>query len=163
MDNFVEALVNGVTPLAVQLVVILVGLVFGYIGKEAGKFFNKLSKREDVKLAKEVLNRNRELVQDAVEFVEQEAKRLDLHGFEKFELAKQTVVEHAREAGVNISEQDINVLIEKAVLSINQGFKEGMAVELSATPINDSLGMDGESERADVGMPEPGSEEGINE
>lgn len=62
------------------------------------------------------------VVENAVRFVEQVYK--DLHGKEKLEKAVEQVSQVLASKGINLSEAEINMLIESAVYGLNEGWFE---------------------------------------
>ena len=64
----------------------------------------------------------RVVVENAVRFVEQVYK--DLHGKEKLEKAVEQVSQILASKGINLSEAEINILIESAVYGLNEGWFE---------------------------------------
>ena len=62
------------------------------------------------------------VVENAVRFVEQVYK--DLHGKEKLEKAVEQVSQILASKGINLSEAEINMLIESAVYGLNEGWFE---------------------------------------
>ena len=64
----------------------------------------------------------RVVVENAVRFVEQVYK--DLHGKEKLEKAVEQVSQVLASKGINLSEAEINMLIESAVYGLNEGWFE---------------------------------------
>jgi len=122
MENILITLGEELTPIILNFVVVLVTLLFGYLGKKAGKLFDNLSERERVKTVIDLGHKHKEIVQSAVEFAEQVGKQLKLHGEEKFNLAKETAIASAQKEGIDISTADIDMLIESAVNAFNGGF-----------------------------------------
>ena len=64
----------------------------------------------------------KQVAEDAVRFVEQVYK--DLHGKEKLEKAVEQVSQILASKGINLSEAEINMLIESAVYGLNEGWFE---------------------------------------
>lgn len=91
------------------LATFLTGL-FTYIGTRLKKVYEEKANTETAKT----------VAQDAVKFVEQVYK--DLHGKEKLEKATQQVSEILQSKGINISDAEINMLIESAVYGLNEGW-----------------------------------------
>ena len=84
--------------------------VFTYIANRLKKVYEEKANTETAKT----------VAQDAVKFVEQVYK--DLHGKEKLEKATQQVSEILQSKGINISDAEINMLIESAVYGLNEGW-----------------------------------------
>ena len=124
MEEMLSMLGEGLTPIIVNFVIILAGLLFSYLGKKAGEWFDALSKREKVKTMKDLADRNQELASLAVQFAEQVGKNLNLHGKEKYELAKEKLIDSANKEGLNIDNADINLLIESSLASFNNAFAD---------------------------------------
>lgn len=104
----------------INLVIIcLTGLV-GYLGKQIGDYFKK-------KGILSALESHKELVKLAVTGVEQAYAHL--HGKEKLNMAKIEIIKLANARGIKISEKDLDIVIEAVVKEMNDAVK---AVEAPA-------------------------------
>jgi len=135
MDEFLTSLGAELTPYIINFIVVLVGILFTYLGKKAGKLFDELADNKRVKTVVELGHKHKEIVQSAVEFAEQVGKKLQIHGEEKFELAKKTAIESARKEGIDLSTADLDMLIESAVNSFNKGFKDIKAQKVTTAEL----------------------------
>ena len=93
------------------LATFLTGL-FTYIGTRLKNAYEQKVNTETAKV----------VVENAVRFVEQVYK--DLHGKEKLEKAVEQVSQILASKGINLSEAEINMLIESAVYGLNEGWFE---------------------------------------
>ena len=93
------------------LATFLTGL-FTYIGARLKSAYEQKVNTETAKV----------VVENAVRFVEQVYK--DLHGKEKLEKAVEQVSQILASKGINLSEAEINMLIESAVYGLNEGWFE---------------------------------------
>lgn len=93
------------------LATFLTGL-FTYIGTRLKNAYEQKVNTETAKV----------VVENAVRFVEQVYK--DLHGKEKLEKAVEQVSQVLTSKGINLSEAEINMLIESAVYGLNEGWFE---------------------------------------
>ena len=93
------------------LATFLTGL-FTYIGTRLKNAYEQKVNTETAKV----------VVENAVRFVEQIYK--DLHSKEKLEKAVEQVSQILASKGINLSEAEINMLIESAVYGLNEGWFE---------------------------------------
>ena len=93
------------------LATFLTGL-FTYIGTRLKNAYEQKVNTETAKV----------VVENAVRFVEQVYK--DLHGKEKLEKAGEQVSQILASQGINLSDAEINMLIESAVYGLNEGWFE---------------------------------------
>lgn len=105
-----EELVSAIQPALLNLVTVCVTCLFGYIGVKVKQTYTQ---HIDTDTKKKV-------VDSTVNYIEQ--VYTDVHGADKFELAKDKVVSVLNEKGINISEEEIEMLIESAVYGLNKGW-----------------------------------------
>lgn len=98
----------------VDLILVALPLVVGYLAIQT----NKIIKGN--KQAQELLN-NEAVTKMVVLYVESVYKNVD--GKEKFEKAKDKLLEILKSKGVKISDSEIEVLIESVLLSLKKGLK----------------------------------------
>lgn len=105
-----EELMNQIMP----YVMIILTAIAGYLATKAKTFF-------DAKIDKDNQERLLQFVKATVDFVEQIG--IDLKPEEKFELAKAKVLIWVREKGLNVTEEELQVLIEAFVhnLTLSKG------------------------------------------
>ena len=107
-SEIVNQLIQILLPI---LATFLTGL-FTYIGTRIKNAYEQKVNTETAKV----------VVENAVRFVEQVYK--DLHGKEKLEKAVEQVSQVLASKGINLSEAEINMLIESAVYGLNEGWFE---------------------------------------
>lgn len=105
-----EELVSAIQPAVISLAATIITCLFGYVGLTVK---NAYTKYVDTDTKKKV-------VDSTVEYIEQ--VYTDIHGDDKFELAKEKVVNLLNEKCINISEEEIETLIESAVYGLNKGW-----------------------------------------
>lgn len=125
MNEILEAVGTDLMPLITNLAISIITAIFGLLGYQLKKLMKKHEDNEKIKEIKGILERNKEIVQTSVEYVEQIGKHLEAE--KKFELAKDKAVELANVNGFNISDAELDALIEQAVRS----FKNGLASEVN--------------------------------
>ena len=110
MEQIIEILVGALA----QVLVIVIGAVAGFAGMKVKNFYNQ-------KEIKETIENNKIIVGIAVDFAEQTYKALD--GSERFEKAKDKAVAMMNERGIPVKEEEIDAMIEQAVLSFKNSTK----------------------------------------
>ena len=110
MEQIIEILVGALA----QVLIIVVGAVAGFAGMKVKNFYNQ-------KEIKETIENNKIIVGIAVDFAEQTYKALD--GSERFEKAKDKAVAMMNERGIPVKEEEIDAMIEQAVLSFKNSTK----------------------------------------
>ena len=100
---------------------------FAYLG-------NKLKNAYEEKVNNETAQA---VVKDVVQFVEQVYK--DLHGAEKLQKAIEQVSAILQSKGINITETEINMLIESAVYGLNDGWSKELKEQLAQIEANTSV------------------------
>lgn len=110
MEQIIEILVGALA----QVLVIVIGAVAGFAGMKVKNFYNQ-------KEIKETIENNKIIVGIAVDFAEQTYKALD--GSERFEKAKDKAIAMMNERGIPVKEEEIDAMIEQAVLSFKNSTK----------------------------------------
>ena len=110
MEQIIEILVGALA----QILVIVIGAVAGLVGMKVKNFYNQ-------KEIKEAIENNKVIIGIAVDFAEQTYKALD--GSERFEKAKDKAVAMMNERGIPVKEEEIDAMIEQAVLSFKNSTK----------------------------------------
>lgn len=100
-------ILNAILPYLVKLVGVVVGLLICYVS-------NKFKKYLDEKLKTETA---RNLVATTVRYIEQVFK--DIHGKEKLDRAKNTLIKLLANKGIVLTDEEIEILIESAVNTMN--------------------------------------------
>jgi intergrase/recombinase len=86
--------------------------LFGYFGIIAKKYFDKWFETKEKK----------EIAKEVVKFTEQVYK--SLHGHEKLTKAMEAMSQMLAEKGINITELEMQVLLEAAVAEFNKAFEK---------------------------------------
>ena len=107
-NDFLNQLIQILLPI---LATFITG-VFTYLGNKIKKTYEEKVKTETAKT----------VVKDVVQFVEQVYK--DLHGPEKLQKAIEQASAILKSKGIEITETEINMLIESAVYGLNEGLKK---------------------------------------
>ena len=110
MEQIIEILVGAL----VQILVIVIGAVAGLVGMKVKNFYNQ-------KEIKEAIENNKVIIGIAVDFAEQTYKTLK--GSERFEKAKDKAIAMMNERGIPVKEEEIDAMIEQAVLSFKNSTK----------------------------------------
>jgi hypothetical protein len=110
MEQIIEILVGALA----QVLVIVIGAVAGFAGMKVKNFYNQ-------KEIKETIENNKIIVGIAVDFAEQTYRALD--GSERFEKAKDKAIAMMNERGITAKEEEIDAMIEQAVLSFKNSTK----------------------------------------
>lgn len=110
MEQIIEILVGALA----QILVIVIGAVAGLVGMKVKNFYNQ-------KEIKEAIENNKVIIGIAVDFAEQTYKALD--GSERFEKAKDKAIAMMNERGIPVKEEEIDAMIEQAVLSFKNSTK----------------------------------------
>ena len=110
MEQIIEILVGALA----QVLVIVIGAVAGFAGMKVKNFYNQ-------KEIKETIENNKIIVGIAVDFAEQTYRALD--GSERFEKAKDKAIAMMNERGIAVKEEEIDAMIEQAVLSFKNSTK----------------------------------------
>lgn len=127
MQELFDILGPELTPLITNLLLTLVGVLFTYLGIQAKKLMARVERSKEVQQIKESLENNKEIVKATVDYVEQIGAHLEPE--KKFNLAKEKALEFANEKGLNITETELDVLIEQMVLNFNKGYNSDIHVE----------------------------------
>ena len=110
MEQIIEIFVGALA----QILVIVIGAVAGLVGMKVKNFYNQ-------KEIKEAIENNKVIIGIAVDFAEQTYKALD--GSERFEKAKDKAIAMMNERGIPVKEEEIDAMIEQAVLSFKNSTK----------------------------------------
>ena len=110
MEQIIEILVGALA----QILVIVIGAVAGLVGMKVKNFYNQ-------KEIKEAIENNKVIIGIAVDFAEQTYKALE--GSERFEKAKDKAIAMMNERGIPVKEEEIDAMIEQAVLSFKNSTK----------------------------------------
>ena len=110
MEQIIEILVSALA----QILVIVIGAVAGLAGMKVKNFYNQ-------KEIKETIENNKVIIGIAVDFAEQTYKTLE--GSERFEKAKDKAIAMMNERGIPVKEEEIDAMIEQAVLSFKNSTK----------------------------------------
>ncbi len=100
-----------IQPYILEIIVAILTGVASFIGMKLKKVYEE---HINTKTKKDV-------VDTTVKYVEQVYK--DIHGEEKLEKAKEKALEWLNEKGINISDTELEILIEASVNGFNNGLK----------------------------------------
>lgn len=125
--DLLEVLAEQVGPILVQAIGVAFGIIVTWLGYQAKKLVGKMEKTQEIQNIKQNLENNKELVAISVEYVEQVAKNIPSE--QKKELAKLKFLEFARKYGIEISQVELDTLIEQAVHSFKHGFEQAEQAE----------------------------------
>lgn len=124
MQEILEVLGPDIMPMITNLVISAIGIIFTILGYQVNKLIEKYKNHEDVKAIKEAFEQNQKFAEATVEYVEKISEQLGLKGQEKFELAKTKLIEVLDSKGINITETEVDLLIEQAHTSFNEGYNK---------------------------------------
>ena len=110
MEQIIEILVGALA----QILVIVIGAVAGLVGMKVKNFYNQNE-------IEEAIENNKAIIGIAVDFAEQTYKTLE--GSERFEKAKDKAIAMMNERGIPVKEEEIDAMIEQAVLSFKNSTK----------------------------------------
>lgn len=127
MQELLDILGPELTPLITNLLLTLVGVLFTYLGIQSKKLMARVERSKEVQQIKESLENNKEIVKATVDYVEQIGAHLEPE--KKFNLAKEKALEFANEKGLNITETELDVLIEQMVLNFKKGYESEIHLE----------------------------------
>lgn len=128
MEELLVLLGSEVAPLVNSIIVTLIGVIFAFLGVQARSLMKRVENHERIKQIKDSLENNKELVKIAVDYAEQIGNHLK--GEAKFDLARTKALELFADKGINISEQELEALIEQMVFGFKQGYNEELDREL---------------------------------
>lgn len=122
MDDLMASIGTEIAPMINSIIFTVLGLVGTWLGIQFRRLMNRMEKSEKIKEIKQSLELNKEIVKISVDYAEQIGKHLT--GTEKFKLAKGKAYEVMNEWGVEISDSEVNTLIEQVVSGYNQEAKK---------------------------------------
>lgn len=120
--DLLEVLAEQVGPILVQAIGVAFGIIVTWLGYQAKKLVDRMEKTQEIQNIKQNLENNKELVAISVEYVEQVAKNIPSE--QKKELAKLKFLEFAKKYGIEISQVELDTLIEQAVYSFKHGYEQ---------------------------------------
>lgn len=100
-----------IQPYILEIIVAILTGVASFIGMKVKKVYEEYVNTKTKK----------EVVDTTVKYVEQVYK--DIHGQEKLNKAKDKALEWLKEKGINISDVELEILIEASVNGFNNGLK----------------------------------------
>ena len=109
MNQITDIAVSGAMSILVVLVGIVVNSVKQYLLTRGGK---------------KALETAEILAKNAVQATEQVADKLDIHGAEKLEHAKTSLIEGLESQNIHLTNQELNTFIEAAVKKANEEWKK---------------------------------------
>lgn len=135
MNEIFNTLGPQIEPLVSNLLLTVITIIFGILGTQASILMQKVKDSKQIKDIREKLERNKEVVEISVAYVEQVGKHLA--SADKFSLAKTKAIELANESGFKITEEELDVLIEQAVLAFHGGYKQDAIIEAEEVNVVD--------------------------
>ena len=135
MNEIFNTLGPQIEPLVSNLLLTVITIIFGILGTQASILMQKVKDSKQIKDIREKLERNKEVVEISVAYVEQVGKHLA--SADKFYLAKTKAIELANESGFKITEEELDVLIEQAVLAFHGGYKQDAIIEAEEVNVVD--------------------------
>ena len=127
METLFASLVTELAPMINSIIFAFLGILATWLGIQANALMERLKKSQKIKEIAEQLEINKTLVKISVDYAEQIGKHLT--GTEKFKLAKNKAFELIREWGINVSDSEVEALIEQAVNGYNQDKEEVIVIE----------------------------------
>lgn len=112
MNEVMDVFMSGVISLLGSVVTVAVGIITYKITKWGNEYINN----QNTKLTTE---QKRAVVNSTVAYVEQVFK--DLDGAQKLQEAKNAILISLEKQGIDIDENEMQILIEAAVLGLKQG------------------------------------------
>lgn len=101
-------LINLIMPELMKLLGVVIGILIYAITKKIKEIFKKQLENDTIK----------NVIHSTVRYIEQVYK--DIHGEDKLNKAKEVVFEVLGKYGINISDKELEILIESAVNSMNR-------------------------------------------
>ena len=118
MDNTLLAnIITEITPTINSLIFTILGVLGWWLGLQAKRLMNRIEQSQKIKEIAEQLEVNHQIVQMSVDYAEQIGGHLK--GTQKFRLAKDKAHSIMLEWGIEISEAEIEALIEQVVRGYN--------------------------------------------
>lgn len=119
-------LIQQIVPYLISIVTVVLGYVAFRVGKVIDGAMNKYNIYDTIKT-------NQTIVKASVEYAEQVFK--EAKGQEKFDLAKERAVQIFKDRGIEISEKELNTLIEQSVFQFKNGLNDS---KIDVTVVNDN-------------------------
>lgn len=107
-----------IAPIINSLVLSVLGVLGLWLGGQVKKLMNRVENSQKIKEIAEQLEINHQIVEMSVDYAEQIGSHLK--GTEKFRLAQEKAKEIMSEWGINISESELEALIEQVVNGYNK-------------------------------------------
>lgn len=141
MENLLADIIVDLTPIINTAILTILGGIATWIGVKGKAFMDSMERSQKLKDIKEGLEINKEIVETSVDYAEKIGSHLA--GTEKFKLAKEKAYSIMAEWGIEISDAEVEALIEQVVLGY-QGEKEKnekpVNIELNAEKIETNEG-----------------------
>lgn len=94
-----------------EIIITALGGFLGWLGVTINKFIKKIEKNKII----------REVIEDCVKYVEQKSKKEEIQ--DKYEMAKDKAVNILNSKGVDVTDDEIDLLIESFVNGLTKGDK----------------------------------------
>lgn len=118
MDFLPAELIAEISPIINSLVLAVLGYIASVLGLKAKEIMEEVKRNERLKRIQKDLEINKEIIQASVDYVEQFGRHLG--STEKFRLAKDKAYQIMAELGVEMSDTEVEVLIEQFVGAYNK-------------------------------------------
>lgn len=102
-----KELLNLILPYALQILGAIAGILFIMLSNKVNKFINSRDNKDTIYA----------IIGHTVNYVEQVCK--ELKGKEKLEAAKDKIIKALNDKGIKLSDEEIEILIESAVKTMN--------------------------------------------
>lgn len=111
--EMLETLWNEINPYIWQMLAAALATIVTYVGIKIKNLYQKKINTETKK----------EIVKSVVQMVENIAKKYGWNSYEKYEKAKETVLELLNNEGIKITELELEVLIESVCKALEESMK----------------------------------------
>ena len=112
MNEVMDVLMSGVISLLGSVITVAISIITYKVTKWGNEYINNQNTKLTIQQKQAVIN-------STVAYVEQVFK--DLDGAQKLEEAKNVILASLEKQGINIDEDEMQILIEAAVLGLKQG------------------------------------------
>lgn len=127
MEDLLANIMVDLTPIINTAIFTILGGIATWIGIKGKSFMDSMEKSQKLKDIRESLEINKEIVETSVDYAEKIGAHLA--GTEKFKLAKEKAYSIMGEWGIQISDAEMEALIEQVVLGY-KGEEKVQEIEL---------------------------------
>lgn len=140
MENLLSDIMVDLAPIISTAILTILGGVASWLGVEAKRYMDRMKQSQKLKDIREGLEINKEIVETSVDYAEKIGAHLV--GTEKYKLAKEKAYRIMNDWGINISDEELEALIEQVVLGY-QGKKNTQEVKVELESKVDQLELEG--------------------